>query len=81
MRCCCLAPTTDAIGYSGRGDFTMISDGRLQRRAEREVAPFIYAGAAILAPALFAGAPKGAFPLTLLFDRCRRERPAVRLAA
>jgi MurNAc alpha-1-phosphate uridylyltransferase len=64
-----LAPTTDAIGYSGRGDFMMKPDGRLQRRAEREVAPFIYAGAAILEPALFAGAPKGAFPLTLLFDR------------
>ena len=33
------------------------------------MAPFIYAGAAILTPALFAGAPAGAFPLTRLFDR------------
>jgi MurNAc alpha-1-phosphate uridylyltransferase len=33
------------------------------------VAPFIYAGAAILSPALFTGAPAAAFPLTLLFDR------------
>jgi MurNAc alpha-1-phosphate uridylyltransferase len=64
-----LAPTTDSIGYSGRGDYMMLPDGRLQRRAEREVAPFIYAGSSILAPALFAGAPQGAFPLTLLFDR------------
>ena len=64
-----LAPTTDAIGYSGRGDYMMLPDGRLQRRTEREVAPFIYAGSAILSPALFAGAPKGAFPLTPLFDR------------
>jgi MurNAc alpha-1-phosphate uridylyltransferase len=64
-----LAPTTGSIGYSGRGDFAMAPDGRLRRRAEREVVPFVYAGAAILSPALFSGAPTGAFPLTLLFDR------------
>jgi len=64
-----LAPTTDSIGYAGRGDFAMLPDGRLRRRAEREVVPFVYAGAAILAPALFADAPSGAFPLTQLFDR------------
>jgi MurNAc alpha-1-phosphate uridylyltransferase len=64
-----LASTTGSIGYAGRGDFTMAPDGRLRRRAEREVAPFVYAGAAILSPALFAGAPQGEFPLTALFDR------------
>jgi MurNAc alpha-1-phosphate uridylyltransferase len=64
-----LAPVTDSIGYSGRGDFAMLPDGRLRRRGENEVVPFVYAGAAILAPALFAGAPQGAFPLTSLFDR------------
>src|SRR5450631_1075068 len=64
-----LAPTTGSIGYAGRGDFAFGPDGRLRRRAEREVAPFVFAGAAILAPALFAGAPKGEFPLTDLFDR------------
>ena len=64
-----LAPSTGSIGYAGRGDFAFAADGRLRRRAEREVAPFVYAGAAILAPALFAGAPKGEFPLTDLFDR------------
>jgi len=64
-----LAPTTGSIGYAGRGDFVMAPDGRLRRRGEREVAPFVYAGAAILAPALFAGAPQGEFPLTALFTR------------
>jgi N-acetyl-alpha-D-muramate 1-phosphate uridylyltransferase len=64
-----LAPTTDSIGYTGRGDFAMRPDGRLRRRAEGEVVPFVYAGGAILAPALFAEAPAGAFSLTLLFDR------------
>ena len=63
-----LAPTTESIGYSGRGDFAMLPDGRLRRRAESEVVPFVYAGAAILSAALFADAPAGAFPLTPLFD-------------
>jgi N-acetyl-alpha-D-muramate 1-phosphate uridylyltransferase len=64
-----LAATTSSIGYEGRGDFTMGPDGRLRRRGEREVVPFVYAGAAMLAPALFAGVPSGAFSLTRLFDR------------
>jgi MurNAc alpha-1-phosphate uridylyltransferase len=64
-----LAPATGSIGYAGRGDFAMAPDGRLRRRADREVAPFVYAGAAILAPALFKDAPPAEFPLTDLFDR------------
>lgn len=64
-----LAPTASSIGYSGRGDFAMLPDGRLSARAEREVVPFVYAGGAILSPALFKDAPDGAFSLTRLFDR------------
>jgi N-acetyl-alpha-D-muramate 1-phosphate uridylyltransferase len=64
-----LAPTTGSIGYSGRGDFAMATDGRLSRHSEREAAPFVYAGAAILSPALFTDAPQGEFSLTDLFDR------------
>jgi N-acetyl-alpha-D-muramate 1-phosphate uridylyltransferase len=64
-----LAPSAGSLGYQGRGDYTMLDDGRLRRRGETEVAPFIYAGAAILSPALFAEAPQGAFGLTNLFDR------------
>jgi MurNAc alpha-1-phosphate uridylyltransferase len=64
-----LAPTTGSIGYAGRGDFAFAADGRLRRRTEREVAPFVFAGAAILSPALFKDAPQGEFPLTDLFDR------------
>ena len=64
-----LAPTATSVGYEGRGDFSIGPDGRLVRRGEREIVPFVYAGVAIFAPALFAGAPEGAFPLHLLFDR------------
>jgi N-acetyl-alpha-D-muramate 1-phosphate uridylyltransferase len=64
-----LAPTTASIGYAGRGDYSMAPDGRLKRRGERDVVPFVYSGAAIFSPALFAGAPAGPFSLTRLFDR------------
>jgi MurNAc alpha-1-phosphate uridylyltransferase len=64
-----LAPVATSIGYPGRGDFTMDSDGRLFRRTEQDVAPFVYAGVAILRPELFDGAPAGAFSLTKLFDK------------
>jgi MurNAc alpha-1-phosphate uridylyltransferase len=64
-----VASTVRTIGYSGRGDFRMDPAGRLVRRGEREVVPFVYAGAAILHPRLFADTPPDAFSLNLLFDR------------
>ena len=64
-----LATTAASIGYSGRGDFLMAADGRLTRRGEHEVVPFVYAGAAILTPAFFAGAPAGASSMSPLFDK------------
>jgi MurNAc alpha-1-phosphate uridylyltransferase len=64
-----LAPTVRAIGYSGRGDFNLEKDGTLSRRRERLIAPFVYAGAAIMHPRLFDGSPAGPFSLNVLFDR------------
>jgi len=64
-----LAPTATSVAYTGRGDFSMAPDGKLRRRPERDVVPFVYAGIAILSPDLFKDAPSGAFPLTQLFDR------------
>ena len=64
-----LAPTATSVGYVGRGDFAMDPAGVLRRRREREVVPFVYAGAAVLTPAMFADAPEGPFSLNLLFDR------------
>jgi len=68
-----LAPTATSIGYEGRGDFTLAPDGRLRRRGEREIVPFVYAGAGILAPALFDNAPAAPFSLTRLFDRAEAQ--------
>ncbi len=64
-----LAPTATSVGYVGRGDFAMDPAGVLRRRREREVVPFVYAGAAVLTPGMFADAPEGPFSLNLLFDR------------
>jgi len=64
-----LAPSATSVCYYGRGDYAMAPDGRLERRGERHVVPFVYAGAAIFSPALFADPPTGAFSLTRLFDR------------
>ena len=49
-----LSPTVDAVGYHGKGDFQMDPFGRLRRRKPHEVSPYIYAGACILHPRLFA---------------------------
>ncbi|UGV24539.1 nucleotidyltransferase family protein [Rhodopseudomonas boonkerdii] len=64
-----MAPTANSIGYSGKGDYEMRADGTLRRRKENQVVPFVYAGVAILSPAIFADAPSGEFALTKLFDR------------
>jgi MurNAc alpha-1-phosphate uridylyltransferase len=68
-----MAPTTSSIGYSGRGDYSMLADGALRKRRELQVVPFVYAGAAIMSPALFADAPSGEFPLTRIFDRANEQ--------
>ncbi len=64
-----VAATALSIGYEGMGDFTMDGEGRLSRRPERVVAPFVYAGAGVFAPSLFADTPDGPFSLNLIFDR------------
>lgn len=64
-----LASATSSIGHEGDGDFNMTPDGRLSRRPEREIAPFIYAGVGLFKPELFADTPDGPFSLNLLFDR------------
>jgi MurNAc alpha-1-phosphate uridylyltransferase len=70
-----MAPTASSIGYGGRGDYAMLPDGALRTRREHQVVPFVYAGAAIMSPSIFAGAPKGEFSLTRMFDAANeRER-------
>jgi len=68
-----MAPTASSIGYGGRGDYAMLPDGALRKRREHQVVPFVYAGAAILSPSIFADAPKGEFSLTRMFDAANEQ--------
>src|SRR5215472_145031 len=68
-----MAPTATSIGYGGRGDYTMLPDGALRKRREHQVVPFVYAGAAILSPQIFADAPGGEFSLTKKFDAANEQ--------
>ena len=68
-----MAPTAGSIGYEGRGDYSMLPDGALRKRKERQVVPFVYAGAAIISPRIFAGAPNGEFSLTKMFDAANEQ--------
>ncbi|MBM3566656.1 MAG: nucleotidyltransferase family protein [Alphaproteobacteria bacterium] len=58
-----------AFGYEGQGDFLMDATGRIKRRPERELAPYLFTGVQILHPRLFKGAPSGPFSLNVLYDR------------
>ena len=62
-----VAGMATSVGVDWAGDFAMAADGRLIRRAEREIAPFAYAGVGIMKPGLFAGAHPPAFRLAPLF--------------
>jgi Nucleoside-diphosphate-sugar pyrophosphorylase involved in lipopolysaccharide biosynthesis/translation initiation factor 2B, gamma/epsilon subunits (eIF-2Bgamma/eIF-2Bepsilon) len=64
-----LAPVTTSVGYAAKGDFSMGPDGRLQRRAEKEVVPFAFAGVSLCDERLFTGAPDGRFSLNVLWDK------------
>ncbi|MEM9030156.1 MAG: nucleotidyltransferase family protein [Pseudomonadota bacterium] len=64
-----LAPTATAIGYDGRGDFLLDAGGQIQRRPEREDAPFVFTGVSLAHPRLFDDAPTGAFSLNWAWNR------------
>jgi MurNAc alpha-1-phosphate uridylyltransferase len=63
-----LADLDSATGHSGSTDFLVDADGRLSRAAG-DPAGLIYAGAAIVDPAIFAGAQPTKHSLNLYFDR------------
>ena len=64
-----LHPTAFAVGYAGVGDFVLAPDGRMRRRRELEVSPFVFTGIQILHPRLFEDAPEGPFSLNLIYDK------------
>ncbi|GAB6051777.1 nucleotidyltransferase family protein [Magnetospira thiophila] len=61
--------TAHAFGYDGIGDFLVGPRGKLTRRPEGEVVPFLFTGVQVLHPRLFKDLPEGPFSLNLLYDR------------
>jgi MurNAc alpha-1-phosphate uridylyltransferase len=62
-----VAAATASVGVDSPGDFNMAPDGRLARRPEREIAPFVYTGVGIVKPALFEQETRDIFPLAPFF--------------
>ena len=59
-----LVPRARARGYTRPGDFFLSNEGGTPVwRGEAETAPMVYTGAQIIAPGVFANAPRGPFPL------------------
>ncbi|MHA1536655.1 MAG: nucleotidyltransferase family protein [Alphaproteobacteria bacterium] len=68
-----LHPTAGAFGYQGAGDYYMDPGGRLERRGEKAVAPFVFTGVQILHPRLFEGVAESKFSLVTLYDRAQKK--------
>lgn len=62
-----LVPRAAAAGYARAGDF-FLDGGLPRRRADEAAAPYVYTGAQIVAPEVFAGAPSGPFSMNLIWD-------------
>ncbi|MAV88749.1 MAG: mannose-1-phosphate guanylyltransferase [Rhodospirillaceae bacterium] len=64
-----LHSTVEAYGYTGNGDFELDSVGKLSRKLERELTPYLFTGVQILHPRIFKGTPSGAFSLNMIYDK------------
>jgi MurNAc alpha-1-phosphate uridylyltransferase len=58
-----------AAGHGGRGDFHMDGDGKLTRRKQGRIAPFVYTGIQLISPRLLNDPPEGPFSTGILWDR------------
>jgi MurNAc alpha-1-phosphate uridylyltransferase len=67
-----LQRTDTAVGYEGRGDYFLDQDGKPCHRAEREVAPFLFAGLQLLHRRAFNGISDRVFSMVQLFDLAER---------
>ena len=63
-----LVPVDSAIGYTRSGDFELDDDARLVRRGKNPSAAFVFSGAQIIKPEVFANAPNGPFSLNVIWD-------------
>ncbi|MCW1384830.1 nucleotidyltransferase family protein [Novosphingobium sp. KCTC 2891] len=62
-----------AFNYTGMGDFHLDQMGKVSRRKQGRVAPYIFAGVQILSKRLLRDAPDGAFSFNVLWNRAIEE--------
>lgn len=68
-----LEPSAHVFGHDGRGDYFVSPNGRPYRKpSPQDTAPYVYAGAQILHPRIFADSPDGKFSLNVLYDRAEK---------
>lgn len=64
-----LQSTVYAYGYTGYGDFSAEPDGKIHRRHESEVTPWMFSGIQILHPRALRNTAEGAFSLNRVYDQ------------
>ena len=65
-----LVPVHQTLGYTRAGDFFLDPSTRIPtRRGDADTAPFVYAGAQIIAPRAFDNSPSAAFSLNVIWNR------------
>ena len=62
-----VASTANSVGVDWPGDFSMDQDGRLKKRREGQVVPFVYSGIGLIKPELFENYADDSFRLAPLF--------------
>ncbi len=64
-----LHSTVEAYGYDGSGDFEMDPMGKIIRKPERQIAPYLFTGIQILHPRVFEDTPEGPFSLNVIYNK------------
>ena len=68
-----LHSTVESYGYDGKGDFFLSPDGKVRRREESEVSPWLFTGVQIIHPRVFKRSGNGAFSLNQIYDNAMRD--------
>ena len=68
-----VVPHARAENFRGPGDFHMDPMGRLSRRRDGRIAPFIYTGIQLVSHRLLRDAPEGPFSTNILWNRAMEE--------
>ncbi len=68
-----VVPHARAANFNGPGDFHMDPHGKLSRRRDGRVAPFIYTGIQLVSHRLLRDAPEGPFSTNILWNRAMEE--------